>query len=66
MYEASERVAVPARAEVEDVAWETADAMLVQVAEDGHAWWLRCYIGSGGCERAADLGEGSDFTIPRR
>jgi hypothetical protein len=66
MYDTPEPVAVPSRAEVEDVAWETADAMLVQVSEDGHAWWLRCYLGSGGCERAADLGEGSDFTIPRR
>jgi hypothetical protein len=66
MYETPEPVAVPARAEVEDVAWESADAMLVQVTEDGHAWWLRCYIQAGGCERAADLGEGGEFTIPRR
>ncbi len=68
MYAVPERVAVPSAADVNEVAWESADAMLVQVTEGDHAWWLRCSVESGGCERAADLGagDGDVVTVPRR
>lgn len=68
MYAVPERIAVPVEADVQEVAWESADALLVQVVEGDHAWWVRCSQESRGCERAADLGagDGDTVTLPRR
>jgi hypothetical protein len=63
---ASRPIGVPADVDVTGVAWESADAMLVDVVEgaDAHAWWLRCSMERRTCERAADLGpEGTETII---
>lgn len=65
---ASQPIAVPADVEVTGVAWESADAMLVDVVEgkDAHAWWLRCSMERRTCERAADLGPEGTVILPTR
>lgn len=65
---ASQPVAVPADVEVTGVAWESPDAMLVDVVEgeDAHAWWLRCSMERRTCERAADLGSEGTVILPTR
>lgn len=65
---ASQPIAVPADVEVTGVAWESPDAMLVDVVEgkDAHAWWLRCSMERRTCERAADLGSEGTVILPTR
>ncbi len=65
---ASQPIAVPADVDVRGVAWESADAMLVDVVEgkDAHAWWLRCSMERRTCERAADLGPEGTVILPTR